>query len=249
MSLFSLPARKHTAYYDHLMGMAATPTPAREHETAQKATGTSKNDTRSTDSSSDDSRSSVDASKPMNRTYVVPAPSQSSGSATPTRGRLTLQKRKTGADKTMTENTQITTSATPAAEKRLALQRRTGSVDRIGASDLGRGAQGPRRVNVSKDPHHSKGLFRSASARDASTSKGKVHQFTAPVNTPGKGVAMPESRTPSLTNGRSLAVPKNMEDKAKGFSTPNRQTTFEKVSAKKDMFEKLAKNEVPKGRP
>ncbi|KAM4629240.1 kinesin-like protein KIF14 [Polymixia lowei] len=247
MSLFSTQPRKHTTYYDHLLSTSTPRTPVRERNPTHN-----NNDTLSADPSRNDGRSSLDKSKEINRTYVISSLSKSSGR---TRGRLTLQRRKTGA-----ENAEKTTTdesahdATPAPEKRLTLQRRTGtrtgSVDKSTASDVSRAAPGQRWVNRtdpqpakvltdsnSRTPGGSAGVFRSLSLRET------TKEFSVPGRTPGRGVDAPgrlaQNKTPSST-AKPITERVKSEEQVKTFSTPNKKTPFENIAAKKDVFEKLA---------
>uniref|UniRef100_A0A667XSG4 Kinesin-like protein KIF14 n=1 Tax=Myripristis murdjan TaxID=586833 RepID=A0A667XSG4_9TELE len=251
MSLFSIQARKHTAYYDHLL--ATSRTPARERLTERKAAETplSKSGISSGDSVCDSSRSS-DKGREINRTYVISALSKSgSGQQTPRHGRLTLQRRsrKTGAEnaeKTMGDSSQ---NSTPAPEKRLTLQRRsrTRSAGKNGATDVRKGAQESRWVTSTDQKPTSKvlsesnsrtlssaGLIRSVSLRETAHNS-KARETAAPVVESTYKMAL--SKTPSYTG-------RQQQDKAKTFATPTRTTQFEKIAARKDVFEKLAAKEV-----
>ena len=100
MSLFSIQGRKHTTYYDHLMSSASSKTPARERLIKEQKT-TQLSTHLSTDSVNSTCGESRSVYKSINRTYVIPGLSKSggpptpAGTPTPTRGRLTLQRRKT----------------------------------------------------------------------------------------------------------------------------------------------------------
>ncbi|XP_042367975.1 kinesin-like protein KIF14 [Plectropomus leopardus] len=236
MSLFSVQARKHTAYYDHLM--AASRTPGRDRPAERKATDTtvSKSEITSGDSASEDSRLS-DKSRQVNRTYVISALSKSGSSqGTPHRGRLTLQRRsrrKTGsetAEKTMAESSQ---NSTPAPEKRLTLQRRTRTPS-MGKSAYGhRGVSGtglqPTPKILSEPNGRTPGLFRSMSLRATAASE----------ETQGRPALC---KTPSSSTNTKL----QQEDQAQTFKTPTRKTQFEKIAAKREVFERLAGRGSPK---
>lgn len=246
MSLFSIQARKHTAYYDHLI--SASKTPGRERLAERKATDTTqdKSGRISGNSSCEDSRSS-DKSRHVNRTYVVSALSKSgNGQQTPYRGRLTLQRRsrrKTGAEtaeKAMSESSQNSVT-TPAQEKRLTLQRRTRT------PSMGKGVHGQRAVSgtgpqptpkVLSDPNgRSHGLFRSMSLKET-VSKSKIGDHVETQERLAQGKT--PYPCPSSSTGRHL------EDQAQTFKTPTRKTPFEKIAAKRDVFERLAGKEAPK---
>ncbi|XP_051233248.1 kinesin-like protein KIF14 [Dicentrarchus labrax] len=245
MSLFSVQARKHTAYYDHLMSTSTSRTPGRERKTTDTTLG--KSERTSGESACEDSRSS-DKSRQVNRTYVVSALSKSgSGQQTPYRGRLTLQRRsrrKTGAD--TTEKTMIESSrdTTPAPEKRLTLQRRTRtpSMDKsvYGQRAVsGTGLQPTPKV-LSEPNGRAPGLFRSMSLRD-SASKSKGKETAAHVETHARPAA---SKTPSSC--ASSSITRQLEDQAHTFKTPTKKTPFEKIAARRDVFERLAGKEAPK---
>ncbi|CAL8309783.1 unnamed protein product [Lota lota] len=266
MSLFSIPARKHTTYYDHLMSSASSRTPARERLKDQKTMHLS---TESVNSTCDESRSSY-KSQEVNRTYVISSLSKSSGRqtpGTPARGRLTLQRRKTNntenAEQTTAMSETAETTQTPAPEKRLTLQRRTRTVaiDQSVGTDSSRAADGQRLVTTidsrptkvlsesnSKAPG-TIGVLRSASLRDT-VSKLNAKEHSAPANTPVKiseasGKTL-HNKTPSSTT-RQLGELGKTEDHAKIFSTPTKKTQFERIAAKKDVFEKLSvKDPIPR---
>ncbi|XP_034738211.1 kinesin-like protein KIF14 [Etheostoma cragini] len=238
MSLFSVQARKHTTYYDHLMSTSSSRTPGRERLAERKATDTSVGIT-SGDSTCEISRSS---DKSRNRTYVIPALSKSgSGQQTPYRSRLTLQRRsrrKTGSEKvekTMVESSQNTT---PAPEKRLTLQRRTRTPSMDKSTHGQRKVSGPGMQPTPKilsEPNgRAAGLFRAMSLRDTAC-KSKGEDTAVPVETHGR---LAQSRTPSF-----ISTTRQLEDQAQ---TPTKKTPFEKIAAKRDVFERLAGKDAPK---
>lgn len=244
MSLFSVQARKHTTYYDHLMSTSRTP--GRERLADRKSTEDTpqgKGERTSGESVCDESRSS-DKSRTINRTYVISAMSKSGvgggGPQTPYRGRLTLQRRsrrKTGAEaaeKTLSDSSQNSTSAAP--EKRLTLQRRTRT--RTPSMDKGVGRQrevsgtDPQQTpKVLSEPNgRTPVLIRSMSLKSDPRGKDKV------ATSQGK----PASRCPSSAHRQLL------EEQAQTFKTPTKKTPFEKIAAKRDVFEKLAQKEAPR---
>lgn len=246
MSLFSVQARKHTTYYDHLVSTSRTP--GRERPADRKATeGTTqgKGERTSGESVCDDSRSS-DKSRSINRTYVISAMSKSGGGGdgphTPYRGRLTLQRRsrrKTGAeaaDKTVSDSSHNCTPAAP--EKRLTLQRRTRT------PSMGKGMGRQREVSgtdpqqtpkVLSEPNgRTPVLIRSMSLK--SESRGKDKDATS-QGKPARSKT--PSRCPSAAQARQL-----LEEQAQTFKTPTKKTPFEKIAAKRDVFERLAKKEA-----
>lgn len=246
MSLFSVQTRKHTAYYDHLM---STPrTPSRDRIAGRKSTEGARQgrgERTSGESVCDESRSS-DKSHTINRTYVISATSKSGGGGgphTPSRGRLTLQRRsrrKTGteaADKTMSDSSQNCTSAAP--EKRLTLQRRTRT--RTPSMDQGLGKQReasgtepqPTPKVLSEPNGRTPVLIRSLSLKSESRGKDKV---ASSQSKPASGKT--PSRCPSSAHRQLL------EEQARTFKTPTKKTPFEKIAAKRDVFEKLAQKEA-----
>lgn len=236
MSLFSVQARKHTAYYDHLMAIPTSRTPGRERKATDTTVGRS--EITSGDSASEDSRRSSDKSRHVNRTYVISAALSKSGTGqqTPYRARLTLQRRsrrRTGGsettEKTMVESSQNTT---PAPEKRLTLQRRTRTPSMDKSTPGQRGVSGTSMQATPKilsEPNgRTPGVFRTMSFKEtACKSKGK--EAAAHVETQVRQV-----------NSRQLEV------QAQTFKTPTKKTPFEKIAARRDVFEKLAGTGAPK---
>lgn len=242
MSLFSVQSRKHTAYYDLLM--TTNRTPGRERPTERKATDTTqgRSEITSGDSANEDSRVS-DKSQPVNKTYVISAMSKSSsGQQTPYRGRLTLQRRsrrKTGtetSEKTVHESSQ---NSTPAPEKRLTLQRRTRtpSMDKSGYGQRGASGTGLQQTpKVLSEPNgRASVLIRSMSTRETCY-KSRGRETAAQVETQDKPTRV---KTPSYS-GRQL------DDQTQTFKTPTKKTPFEKIAAKRDVFERLAGKEAPR---
>lgn len=225
MSIFSVHARKHTTYYDHLMSTSRTPGKERRMELKSTDGPLGKSQRTSGDSATDASRLS-DKSQQINRTYVVSGGSKSgSGQHPPHRGRLTLQRRsrrKTGAEapeKTTTESSQ---NSTAAPEKRLTLQRRPGapSVDRRGH------VHG--HVHVQQDLLQSHKVLSEPNGRE-------------PVLF--RSVSLKETRKDFENGGRRVQTPsagRQLEGQAQTFKTPTKKTPFERIAAKRDVFEKLA---------
>ncbi|KAL1023324.1 hypothetical protein UPYG_G00039250 [Umbra pygmaea] len=250
MSLYSIPAKKQTAFYDNFL----TPTaPGRTERRVKSrceevAQGTIK----------------VDESKALNKTqqrtptYVVSAWSKSGG---PGSGRLTLQRRKTGAngDKTTSENTmEVTQNNTPVTEKRLTLQRRTrtGSIDKNESNDMSKAAERSRHrlVSSSTECPPSKVLsesnsrtpggaavLRSFSLRETPSNKSDVHVSKTPAKVERCASRFTVKQAPATSQLDVTA-----KDQTKTFSTPTRKTPFEKITAKKDAFERLAGKVAPK---
>lgn len=245
MSLFSVQARKHTAYYDHLMSTSTSRTPVRERQAERKSSETT--EITPGDSACEDSRLS-DKSRQINRTYVISTLSKSGGGQQTTyRARLTLQRRsrrKTGAEaveKTMGERSQ---TVTPAAERRLTVQRKTRTQSADQSTQGQRGVHGTDPNPVPKvlgEPNgRTPSLFRSTSLRET-PSGNKSGKTTVPVDHPRRLV---HSKTPSTSSSSSTST--QPEVKAHTFSTPTKKTPFEKIAAKRDVFERLAGREAPK---
>lgn len=228
MSLFSVQSRKHTAYYDHLMSVSRTPGKERLIERKNPDVTPFRSEPTPGESTCEASRLS-DKSQQINRTYVISASKSGGGGGqqqTPHRGRLTLQRRsrrKTGAEtteKTMTDNSQNTTAA---PEKRLTLQRRarTPSLDKSVYRQHGL----QQTQKVLSEPN-GRLLMRSASLK----ARG--------VETQGKTA---HSKTPS-----SLSSSTSRQLDAQTCKTPTKKTPFEKIAAKRDVFERMAMKEAPK---
>lgn len=240
MSLFSVQARKHTAYYDNLVLKSVSKTPGRE----RKATDPTLTKGELTSGASVCDRRSSGKGRQGNRTYVVSAASKSgSGQQTPYRGRLTLQRRsrrKTGADtaeKTMAESSHDTT---PAPEKRLTLQRRTRapSMDKSVYGHRGVSGTDPKpTTKVLGEPNgRTPVLFRSTSLKEtAYGSKGR--ETSTRVETHGR---------PAPAVASSYSTGRHPEERAHSFKTPTRKTPFEKIAAKREVFERLAGKEAPR---
>ncbi|XP_060889796.1 kinesin-like protein KIF14 [Labrus mixtus] len=246
MSLFSVQARKHTAYYDHLITTSTARTPGRGDPAERKATDSMLGRNERTSGECEDSRSS-DKSRQVNRTYVVSALSKSgSGQQTPYRGRLTLQRRsrrRTGADPEERTTVESSQNTTPAPEKRLTLQRRTRTPSMEKSTLRQRGVSGTglqQTPKVLAEPNgRAPGVFRSMSLKDTSCrSKGKY--TGTPLETQGRPA---HSKTPLSV---SSFTSRQLEDQAQTFTTPTKKTPFEKIAAKRDVFERLAAKEAPK---
>lgn len=233
MSIFSVQARKHTTYYDHLVSASTSRTPGgrnRQGDVKVPDTSLGKSGISGAESGAEESRLS-DKSRQVNRTYVVSALSKSgSGLQTPYRSRLTLQRRsrrKSGAEKSLTESSQ---NSTPAPEKRLTLQRRTRTPSMHKTVRGVSVTADPQPISkVLSEPNGRASLFRSASLRET------------PLKIKGSEAATPgaQTKTPSFAS-------RHLDDSTKTFKTPTRRTPFEKIAAKRDVFERLACKEAPK---
>lgn len=224
MSIFSVHARKHTAYYDHLMLTSRTSSKERPTELKSTDRPNGKTERTSGETATDTSRIS-DKSQQVNRTYVITAASKSGiGQQTPYRGRLILQRRSrrnTGASATEKTMTDSSHNITAAPEKRLTLQRRSKapSVDKR----VFYGLQQTHKV-LSEPNGRETVLFRSASLK--------------------------ETRKDFENRGREVHKPsvssRHLEDQTQTFKTPTKKTPFERIAAKRDVFERLAMKEVSK---
>lgn len=229
MSLFSVQARKHTAYYDNLLSAR---TPIRD---SRESVLSDKSDRSCMDSVNGDISRTSERSRQVNRTYVVSALSKS-GPQTPYRGRLTLQRRsrrKTGSESA--EKTTIVDShnSTPTV-KRLTLQRRTRtpSMDK----SIQRGVSSNARQPASKVLSDSNG--RTAALFSVSLKERRSGETGIRVKTQ---VKVTNSKSPYVT-----FINKQLEDDSQSFKTPTRKTPFGKIAAKRDVFERLAVKEAPK---
>ncbi|KAL6108096.1 kif14 [Pungitius sinensis] len=248
MSLFSVQARKHTAYYDHLVATSASRTPGRERK-ATDATWT-KTDTTTEDSASEASRRSSDKSRQVNRTYVISALSKS-GSGTPAscRSRLTLQRRSRRksvsgrADKTMVGSSLDSTPAAP--EKRPSLQRRTRtpSVDKVARGASSAAPQATPKV-LTEPNGRTASVFRSVSLRETAC-KSRGREAAAASETPGR---LPHSHTKSSSSSSSSSSMSRRPEanQAQTLETPTKKTPFETIASKRDVFERLAGRDAPK---
>lgn len=253
-----MPARKHTTYYDHLMSSTSSKTPARDRLNEHKKASVHHLSTESVHSTCDESRSSVYRSREVNRTYVISASLSKppAAAATPTLGRLTLQRRR----KTNTENAELTTTtmsenaektqttAADAPEKRLTLQRRTRAGTGTDPGTTTTTTTGSRQNNVLSESNSMKAptggvvVLRSASLRDT-VSKYKAKE--APLSTPAAKAAEAPERAPSMRPLEDLKG--KTADQSRIFSTPTKKTLFERIASKKEVFEKLsAKGPVPR---
>ncbi|XP_033820696.1 kinesin-like protein KIF14 [Periophthalmus magnuspinnatus] len=234
MSLFSVQARKHTVYYDHLLSAG------------RAMTGDVKDSVNSVtlDSLNGDISKMSERSRQVNRTYVISTLSKSgNGPQTPYRGRLTLQrrsKRKSGTERTFVVDS--SQSSTPTAEKRLTLQRRTRTPSSMDKSVN----RGPRlsssahlaAAKILSEPNgRTTALVRSVSLKDGA--KSYRRKSGVRVETKSK---VTNGSTPLLLKSTA----KHLEEDGTSFKTPTRKTPFEKIAAKRDVFEKLAAKEAPK---
>lgn len=239
MSLFSVQARKHTTYYDNVLSAARTL--ARDPKDSIVC-GKSDRTTSMESVYQDISRTS-ERSIQINKTYVVSALSKSgNGQQTPYRGRLTLQRRsRRKSRRDSTDKTTFVDSSqhrTPAPEKRLTLQRRTSRTPFSMDKSVHRGvsATTPRTAStvLSESNGRTTALFRSVSLRETANSTGKE-----------SGIRV-ETQIRLCTKPSSLSAAKQLEDNSQTFKTPTRKTPFEKIAAKRDVFERLAAKEAPK---
>ncbi|AWP10823.1 putative kinesin-like protein KIF14-like isoform 3 [Scophthalmus maximus] len=240
MSLFSVQARKHTAYYDHLMSTPSARTPGRGRPEDRRGADTTleKSGTTSGDSACEGSSRTSETSRQVNRTFVVSAPSKSGGGQqTPHRSRLTLQRRsrrRTGAEAAEGSAAESSQNTTPAPEKRLTLQRRTRtpSMDKSAPGQRGVGGGTGLQPKVLREPNgRTPSLLRCASLREAAAkSKGRE---PAAADTR----ARPAGTTPSAA--------RQPDEQAHTCETPTKKTPFEKIAAKRAVFEGLARREAP----
>lgn len=199
-------------------------------------------ETSSSESASEVSRSSEKSH--VNRTYVASAMSKGgSGQQAPYRGRLTLQRRsrRKTAERTREEaGTESSHNTTPAPEKRLTLQRRTRTPSMMDKTKSSRGfsstGQQPTSKVLSEPNGRTPGLLRSASLRETAPKFSEVPEAAAQTQRERARREAPSSAARTLL----------LEDRAHTFKTPTKKTPFEKIAAKRDVFEKLASKEAPK---
>ncbi|XP_029001602.1 kinesin-like protein KIF14 [Betta splendens] len=248
MSLFSVQARKHTAYYDNLILTSTSKTPGRERPTERKAAdATLTKGALTSGASVCDERRSSGKGRHVNRTYIVSAASKGGGGQQPTpyRARLTLQRRsrrRTGADtaeKTVCDSGQ---AATPAPEKRLTLQRRTRTPSMDKSVPGPRGPSGadlkPTPKVLSEANGRTPALFRSESLKDGAH-RSKAGETSTRVEAHGRAA-------PAVPSSSSNPTGRHLEEQAHSYKTPTRKTPFEKIAAKREVFERLAGKEAPK---
>ncbi|XP_036442255.1 kinesin-like protein KIF14 [Colossoma macropomum] len=190
-----------------------------------------------------DEVSSLDKSKDINKTYIISAMTSKYGersSIMSSRGRPTLQKRKTSTKGTEhTAALENTENRSDAHGKRLTLQRRT----RTGSVDKGTPSAAEKRAWASSavlsEPNSrapgSLALLRSASLRDTEA-KRTAKDVLQLVNTP--------SKTTEKVARSAQSVGDVAHDQGKTTSTPTGKTQFQKLSLKKEVFERLAVREV-----
>ncbi|KAJ8277956.1 hypothetical protein GJAV_G00082120 [Gymnothorax javanicus] len=206
-----------------------------------------------------ESSTSIDKSKEINKTYIVSAASacgQTNDACS--HERLALQRRKTSSKGTRSQRSEITVIE-PAEinveshEKRLTLQRRirTGLRDKSSSeasrSVENRGGQNDQNLRQSKilsEPNcrtpRATSVVKSYSMRDAwskSVTLERIHLINAQNKPPPK--------TPLKTANELKPDSTKVDDHAKVFSTPTKRTPFTKIGSKKDVFERLARKEIP----
>ncbi|XP_049575745.1 kinesin-like protein KIF14 isoform X1 [Syngnathus scovelli] len=230
MSLFSVQARKHTVYYDHLM--STTRTQGSECSAERKAVKTLAKDVAPP---GDPTCSDSDKSSAINRTYVISALTKSE--QTPHRGRLTLQRRsrrKTGADSA--EDTAVELSqnnVTTTLEKRMTLQRRPKT------PSMGKSATIPRVVSSHTTPK----ILQESNGRTPTLSRSISLRESASKGREGK---LAHSKTPSSSSQSLVSTGRPSDEQSQTFKTPTKKTPFVKIAARRDVFEKLSVKEIPK---
>ncbi|KAF0042007.1 hypothetical protein F2P81_005539 [Scophthalmus maximus] len=217
---------------------ARTPGRGRPEDRRGADTTLEKSGTTSGDSACEGSSRTSETSRQVNRTFVVSAPSKSGGGQqTPHRSRLTLQRRsrrRTGAEAAEGSAAESSQNTTPAPEKRLTLQRRTRtpSMDKGAPGQRGVGGGTGLQPKVLREPNgRTPSLLRCASLREAAAkSKGRE---PAAADTR----ARPAGTTPSAA--------RQPDEQAHTCETPTKKTPFEKIAAKRAVFEGLARREAP----
>ncbi|KAL2090384.1 hypothetical protein ACEWY4_015072 [Coilia grayii] len=204
----------------------------------------------------DETTASVDKSKEINKTYIISDPTKDSSI------RLALQRRNTENKDTGKGDNSDTSNAENQIQhppKRLTLKRRTrtgGSVDKTPNSvrpkashRVPSGAES-RQSKILSEPNsrtpRGSNLLRSGSTRDTVV-KPPVRDSVSRTHTPApvreraqKFVEKPRAQMPTKTD---ISKP---ECQTNTVSTPTRTTQFSKISAKKEVFERLAGREASK---
>ncbi|XP_068599631.1 kinesin-like protein KIF14 [Brachionichthys hirsutus] len=218
MSLFSVQARKHTAYYDHLVSASTSRTPGGERNAAD--TPLRKSDPAAAPEGSGDS-GSPDTSRQANKT---------SAQRTPYRGRLTLQRRsrrRTGAETAEKSVVDGSHNSTAAAEKRLTLQRRTRtpSMDKNAHKQRrasGAGLQQTPRV-LGESDHRVPTFIRSLSVRGAD-SKVKLQDSTLKTPTRKTHFEKIAARREAFERMAAREAPKPVSVKSASVARPKPRT-------------------------
>lgn len=178
--------------------------------------------------------SSLGSSKEVNRTYIISSLTSRRDEAS-TSGRLTLQRRTTNNKNTgageqeASENTENQQSQ----GKRLTLQRRT----RAGSTDKG------------SHPHTS--TVTEKRAWTSSKVLSEPNSRTGSVPLPLRSASLRERGLLNSTKDVNTPVKttekvKNTDREQKTFLTPTGKTQFERISVKKEVFEKLSAKDPPK---
>lgn len=207
----------------------------------------------------DESTASVDRSKETNKTYIISYPTKENDSST----RLTLQRRKTeNKDTTKSEfsDTSNTENLLQVPQKRLTLKRRTrtGSMDKTPISTRPKASVRGPGVTVT-EPRHSKILLEPNSRTPRASNVLRTGSVRENVfKTPAKDAfasrtnmsAQVSERNPRLTQKQSVDLTakttiSKTDDQTTTVSTPTRTTQFGKISAKKEVFERLASKTAP----
>lgn len=172
-------------------------------------------------------------SKEINKTYIISSLTSKRDEASHA-GRLTLQRRNTNSKNTMGGDQEVSENTVNQSHgKRLTLQRRTRAG--TGSNEKGYHAHTPSRTEkrtwtcskILSEPNSRTG---SVPLRSVSLRERGLKDTIKPVNTPGKSAEKAQS----------------MGREQKTFSTPTGQTHFERVSLKKEVFEKLSAKDQPK---
>ncbi|XP_061096949.1 kinesin-like protein KIF14 [Conger conger] len=204
--------------------------------------------------------SSIDQSKEINRTYVVSTTSTYNVSQindTHSRERLTLQRRKTDSKGTKRGEKTVTENQAGAQEKRLTLQRRTrtGSIDKSSVetsrsvdNSCRQNNQDLRQSKILSEPNcrtpRATTVLRSSSTRYAwskAVTDERINLINAHNKTPSRFLQKTVNEPPFGKADSTKA-----EDNGKVFSTPTKKTPFERISTRKDVFERLAGRDISK---
>lgn len=199
----------------------------------------------------DESTASADRSKETNKTYIISYPPKENDSST----RLTLQRRTT-ENKDTTKNEQSDTSNTEnliqVPQKRLTLKRRTrtGSMDKTPLHTRPKASAESRHSKILSEPNsrtpRASNVLRTGSVRENVFKTPAKDAFASRTNMS----AQVSERTPRFTQKQAVELTTKIDmsksgDQTSRVSTPTRTTQFGKISAKKEVFERLASKTVP----
>ncbi|MCJ8737973.1 hypothetical protein PDJAM_G00030320 [Pangasius djambal] len=174
----------------------------------------------------DKETSSLSNSKEINKTYIISSLSSRCDEA-PSAGRLTLQRRNTHSRNTLGDGQEASENTENQSHgKRLTLQRRT----RAGAGCTAKASH----------PHTSSLTEKRAWTCSKILSEPNSRTAPAPAPLPLRSASLRDVIKPGNTPAKTT------EKAQKTFSTPTGKTQFDRISLKKEVFEKLSAKDQPK---